>query len=568
MSHRTLLNGPLLNRKTRLLLACCLFAPAIRASAVSCPVLHAGTPTPAQDAFLHADYDKAVSLYNEQLSRKPNDPATVAELSRVLLRLQKYKEADALLAQAITANAHNALLGAAQADVQLRAGEPWAAEATDTTAMRDDPCEPQVHRVAAQIYRLTSNYASEKREIDTAHQLSPDDPDIRGEWISTLPPEQRIAELKRYLAGANGDDAEERENEQRYLDHLETRLSGPHKSCHLVSPLTATEIPFAMLMYDANRVRAFGLEVKLNDRKSRLEIDTGAGGIYVSSAVAKSAHLQSVFTSKTSGVGDQGPQQGYMAYADSIKVGGLEFRDCLVGVSDRRSVVDADGLIGMDVFSSFLVGLDYPMRKLTLAPLPPRPDDDKTASPTLNTDQAEGSQASSAVAAQGSSNAGATDAAQPKASSAVRLHDRYIAPEMKGYASFYRDGHFILLPTQLNNKSRRLFLLDTGSFATTISPETARELTKVHADASTTIRGISGKVDKVFQADKVIVQFANVRQENDDIYAFDTSRISKNAGMEISGFLGFTTLRLLTIHIDYRDGLVKFDYDQNRGYGR
>ena len=48
--------------------------------------------------------------------------------------------------------------------------------------------------------------------------------------------------------------------------------------------------------------------------------------------------------------------------------------------------------------------------------------------------------------------------------------------------------------------------------------------------------------------------------------AFDTSRISKNVGMEISGFIGARTLRLLTIHIDYRDGLVKFDYDPNRGY--
>jgi hypothetical protein len=36
--------------------------------------------------------------------------------------------------------------------------------------------------------------------------------------------------------------------------------------------------------------------------------------------------------------------------------------------------------------------------------------------------------------------------------------------------------------------------------------------------------------------------------------------------MEISGFLGANTLDQLTIHIDYRDGLVKFDYDPNRGY--
>jgi len=35
--------------------------------------------------------------------------------------------------------------------------------------------------------------------------------------------------------------------------------------------------------------------------------------------------------------------------------------------------------------------------------------------------------------------------------------------------------------------------------------------------------------------------------------------------MEISGFIGADTLDQLTIHDDYRDGLVKFDYDPGRG---
>jgi len=36
--------------------------------------------------------------------------------------------------------------------------------------------------------------------------------------------------------------------------------------------------------------------------------------------------------------------------------------------------------------------------------------------------------------------------------------------------------------------------------------------------------------------------------------------------MEISGFFGANTFQLLTMHIDYRDGLVKFEYIPNRGY--
>jgi len=37
-------------------------------------------------------------------------------------------------------------------------------------------------------------------------------------------------------------------------------------------------------------------------------------------------------------------------------------------------------------------------------------------------------------------------------------------------------------------------------------------------------------------------------------------------GLGISGILGADILEELTIHIDYRDGLVKFEYDPKRGY--
>jgi len=51
-----------------------------------------------------------------------------------------------------------------------------------------------------------------------------------------------------------------------------------------------------------------------------------------------------------------------------------------------------------------------------------------------------------------------------------------------------------------------------------------------------------------------------LRQENQDMTAFDTKNLSDDIGTEISGFLGFTTLRLLDIKIDYRDALVDFKY--------
>ena len=42
--------------------------------------------------------------------------------------------------------------------------------------------------------------------------------------------------------------------------------------------------------------------------------------------------------------------------------------------------------------------------------------------------------------------------------------------------------------------------------------------------------------------------------------SYDTKTTSDDLGTEVSGFLGFTMLRLLEIKIDYRDDLVDFSY--------
>jgi len=64
---------------------------------------------------------------------------------------------------------------------------------------------------------------------------------------------------------------------------------------------------------------------------------------------------------------------------------------------------------------------------------------------------------------------------------------------------------------------------------------------------------------------KLLFRFGGIQQQNNDLYSFDTTGLSKGAGFEISGFLGSTVLRQLTISIDYRDGLIKFDYDPRHG---
>jgi hypothetical protein len=253
------------------------------------------------------------------------------------------------------------------------------------------------------------------------------------------------------------------------------------------------------------------------------------------------------------GIGDKGDSAGYAAYADSIRIGNLEFHNCPVEVLDKRAVVEEEGLIGADVFEQFLIELDLPKRKLKLSQLPARPGETQIK-PSLATDpEDEGldsePDSKSTVAAAG------TNPAQ-----APKYFDRYIGPEMTSYSRVFRFDHMLLVPTKINDVPGKLFLIDTGAWNNMITPDAAREVTKVHGDSDTTITGLSGKVDKVYGANTVVLEFGGLRQKNEDMVAFNLSNISRDVGTEVSGTLGFAMLNLLKIKLDYRDALVKFEY--------
>jgi predicted aspartyl protease len=137
---------------------------------------------------------------------------------------------------------------------------------------------------------------------------------------------------------------------------------------------------------------------------------------------------------------------------------------------------------------------------------------------------------------------------------------------LKDYTPVYRVGHALILPVTLNGKMRKLFLLDTGAWTTIISPEAAREVTTVRPDDRHHPTGLNGAVGNVYSADEVAFRFANVSQKLKDVLSIDTARISQRSGMEIAGFLGANTLEQFILHIDYRDGLVKFDSAAKAGH--
>ncbi|MBV9437816.1 MAG: aspartyl protease family protein [Acidobacteria bacterium] len=508
----------------------------------------------ATKLYQEGHLDDAIAKFQTVLQQDSKSGQAYAGVARCLLKQEKVQDALDMARKGVSTVPDDPAVHSALGDVLFRKGAIYDADVEWVKAANSARPNARAFWGISRLDFAMSMYAQGKKHIDHAHELDPQDPEIRLEWIGTLRRPDRIRELEKYLADVTDDDPKVREALQRRLQRL--KEEGPETNCSLVSPGKHTDIKLEHMMIDAHHLRGYGLSVNINGVSARLLLDTGASGLLINKRIAEKAGIKPVVRGQVSGFGDNGPAEAYAGYSDSIKVGGLEFQHCRLDVAERRSIVGEDGLVGADVFGDFLVTLDFPNEKLSLDELPKRPGEAEQAI-ALNS---EASAEKSSGPLTGTSDAAAKKDAARSAETVWRWNDRYIAPEMKSFTPIYRFGHELLIPTQINDGPARLFMIDTGSVTTLISSDAAAEVTKVHGDPYTTIRGMSGTVKNVKSADNVVLRFGHFRQQNEDLVSFDLSSLSRSTGTEVSGVLGFTVLRLLTMKIDYRDGLVDFKY--------
>jgi tetratricopeptide (TPR) repeat protein len=522
------------------------------------PAIASKATDPLNDA-LHllrtGKFDAALQAYQRILQQQPKSVDAYVGIIRSYLKMGKVDEAQQALNKAKDAVVSSSLQ-VAEGEADFRQGKIADAEKLWANVINSGNAEPRAYLGLARVRRAIGMHRTAKGMIDRAHALDPQDPDIQRFWIGTLNREARIKYLELYLAGKNDEDAEGHTDTQSYIDYLKAREKEPDRRCHLATKVTSTETPLVPLLLDPQHLRSYALTVELNDHKTKLLLDTGATGLLVDRRVAEKAGITKISDSKVGGVGDKGNADSYIGYADSIKIGELEFRDCRVEVLDKRSVMGDDGLIGADVFEDFLVDIDFPNQKLKLTPLPQPPDAPKPEI-VLETNSGDSGQHSESKQA---SSSGTDD----PASTDIQFQDRYISPEMNGYSQVFRFGHELLVPTKIGGTTRKLFLLDTGAFNNAISPAAAREVTKVHGDSDTIIEGLSGSVKRVYSADKLTLEFGHLKQANEDMTSWDLTKLSEDDGTEVSGFLGFVMLHMLDIKIDYRDDLVDFEFDAEK----
>jgi tetratricopeptide (TPR) repeat protein len=458
-----------------------------------------------------------------------------AWLARTYLHLHRVRDAEEASEKAVGTDKELENAQTALAEVYFREGKFAEAEHIVLQLVNNQGATPRTYLVLANIHRATANYKSARRLIGIAHNNDTSDPDIRESWMRSLTPQERVEEWKRRLAEDKYEDDEERQGLAAGIAVVEDRQKNENRSCKLLNKLNSTQTKLVPHMLDPHRFSSYNLGVKLNGVNALLELDTGAGGILVNSRVAQKAGLAKVADSLIGGIGDKGAAKGYVAFAEKLQIGELEFQNCYVDVVDKKRALDVDGLIGADVFENYLIDIDFPNAMLKLSQLPPYPDQ-----------------------------AGEQTSLQSEQTVSAGLHDRWVPPQYKDFETVYRFGHMLLLPVQLNKAPHRLFLLDTGAWDNTLSPAAAREATKLYKESDLKVQGLNGEVQTVYTTGEVALTFGKFRQTRSDMVAFDLSNMSNHTGTEVSGALGFAMLYMLDIKLDYRDNLVDFEYDAHR----
>ncbi len=506
----------------------------------------------ANQLFSQRKFADAGARYQAIVKADPKVAPAQVGLMRCLLMLQRIDEAQAAATAAVAAVPNSSQLLATAADVQFRVGKIPEAERLFIKARDLDPKDPEPYLGLARIYKAYSLYRRAYDNLKEAHEVAPDSPVVQVLYFHSLPKADQIPALEAYLAKPNLN-PQMAHGLQGYLASLKKDAAAPSHACKLVSNVEQTDTKLNPLARPDTQLGGVTLDVNINKQGVRLALDTGNTGILLGREAAEKLKLQRLGYQAISGVGDAGTQGGYTALADRIRIGNLEFQDCVVKVTDAATPVPGqDGLIGTDVFSSYLIDIDIPGSRLRLSQLPKRPNENAqpAALQTVAQDQGEDSDEGSA-----SMRAAGIPTDIPM--------DAYVAPSMANWSKVYRFRSLLLIPTYVDHTGPVLFMIDTGSFSNILSTRTAQQVTQLRATGMK-VSGMSGSVSKVYTADKATLQFGRFAQENEDMVTFDLSAASRQTGTEVAGILGFRMLRILQIKIDYRDGLVDFLFDVHR----
>ena len=324
-----------------------------------------------------------------------------------------------------------------------------------------------------------------------------------------MPAAQQVEGTAQALVTMKDIDAETRTKAETTIKAMMPLLHEDTQTCKVLPTVSSASVPLLPSREDGKHIDGFRIEVKFPKGAAKLQLDTASSGLYISKALADLNGFERALDAPVGTV-----------QADVVQIGPLEFHDCMVGVSELPFPGKADGFIGADLLASYLVTIDGREQKLKLDPLPPQPD-------------------------------------------GLLPGDRVKTGELADYEPVYHRRQYLLMPVTLNNKTRKLFALDTGMRMSSMDSDTAHAVSDMKLNFTNPLPTKNGQPAQVYR-DHFDFDFAgqSMDRPSGSILASDPTVIDHNTGLAVAGVLGFDVLGPMTLHLDYRDGLVKMELPQ------
>ena len=492
----------------------------------------------AKRLFRDGRFDDALAQYKSII--ESGTGATAAEayagLTRVYLKLKRpadaYSSAQTAVALGpLLATAHSAL-----GEADFRRGDIYAAQTEFLFASKNNQADSRSYLGLSWLDQGTSNFKKSKRMIDLAFQVDPDDPEIRAAWIQTRPLTEHIRWVQEVVASpSNYYSRAEKARLKQSLVLLQDRVEHPERTCSLVNPPDRLEMRLEPVETGDPQPIAYGVRTKVNGREWLLPIENRAGPLYLSGREATKAGVVPIGRKDIIGGGDLDPPEGYVGFASSVQVGGLEFKNCYVTVAehfDRGSTFDRmAGVVSAQTFSQYLVEFDRPRDKLLLRRLPPLPAPEDAEESAI-------------------------DALDPDARF---FRDQFTPPEMEGWLRCFRRNGVLLVPADVNGIRPLLLEVGPSMPVSYLSLDLARRAWPGKETRASPGFGVNGPISHTYRVGPVRIATGDLVAAFPTDYAMDTTLDSDAAGIEISGVIGLDMLANVAVTFDYRDGLVSFN---------
>jgi Tetratricopeptide repeat/Aspartyl protease len=471
--------------------------------------------------YKSGDYARALPLLQDAVGKNPKNAVLQAELLSALVFQGRVDEAADVADEDAQNFPQSPDVLAARGELAFYMGDMPQAESLFKAALKLDGQHARAAYGLSKLHRAASNFRTARLLSFGAYQSDPDDGLIALTYSRYLVGEKRQEFLPEFMKNhpwfyPRLVQMEESSNELR--QELEGR-----KSFELDGSREETTVPLFYL-HDGPSVVGLGIHLTIEGGKRlSLMLDTGASGILLSQSAIDRAGLKHVGSGQVGGIGDKGMRNTFMSVAETCTIGVLKYKTCIFGATEgkKRAVEAEDGLFGTDFFSGYLITVDFQRSALHLVPLPER---------------------------------------QPS----PQGYDRTPLPQEQGFTPIFRFGHHLYVSTIVNRKATGLFLIDTGSNFSCIDNTFARLTTKIHGNQYVRVKGVSGTVRDVFEADKAELQFGRFRQNNLGLTSINLNNMPEHQEVRMSGILGIQVLPLFRLTLDYRNGLVNFDYILDR----